>query len=85
MNNLISGHFDKKVRFIDTRCDGNFKEISFPDRVASLDLSCGESFSKACIMNNINKFTFTKHCQLKECSVGYKINQKHFFNFKLQK
>ncbi|KAK2139939.1 hypothetical protein LSH36_1549g00018 [Paralvinella palmiformis] len=48
MNNLISGHFDKKVRFIDTRCDGNFKEISFPDRVASLDLSCDRNTLLSC-------------------------------------
>lgn len=38
---IISGHFDKKIRFWDTRADSSANDIILPGKVTSLDLSKG--------------------------------------------
>lgn len=39
--NIVSGHFDKRVRFWDSRVDSNTNEILLQGRLTSLDLSPG--------------------------------------------
>jgi len=39
---IMSGHFDKKIRFWDTRTETPHTEIEVQGRVTSLDLSRGE-------------------------------------------
>ena len=39
--NIISGHFDKKIRFWDTRSECSAKEILLQGRVTALDLAPG--------------------------------------------
>lgn len=39
---IISGHFDKKIRFWDTRTESANKEIEVQGKVTSLDLSRGK-------------------------------------------
>ena len=39
--NIISGHFDRKIRFWDTRAETSVNEIHVQGRVTSLDLSPG--------------------------------------------
>ena len=38
---IISGHFDKKIRFWDTRTDNSANDIVMPAKITSLDLSKG--------------------------------------------
>jgi len=40
---FISGHFDKRIRFWDTRSDTTSRDILLQGKVTSLDLSRGES------------------------------------------
>ena len=40
--NIVSGHFDKRVRFWDSRMDSNTNEILLQGRLTSLDLSPGK-------------------------------------------
>lgn len=40
---IISGHFDKRIRFWDTRADSNSDDISLHGKITSLDLSRGIS------------------------------------------
>ena len=40
--NIISGHFDKKIRFWDTRSECSAKEILLQGRVTALDLAPGK-------------------------------------------
>ncbi|KAJ4436990.1 hypothetical protein ANN_17122 [Periplaneta americana] len=40
---IISGHFDKRIRFWDTRSDSTSRDIPLQGKVTSLDLSRGES------------------------------------------
>ena len=39
--NIISGHFDRKVRFWDTRSESSANEIVLQGRVTSLDIAPG--------------------------------------------
>jgi len=43
---IISGHFDKRVRFWDTRSDNTSNEIGLHGRITSLALSPGIPCSK---------------------------------------
>lgn len=45
---IISGHFDKKIRFWDTRADSSANDIILPGKVTSLDLSKGILFTIIC-------------------------------------
>ena len=40
-SNIISGHFDKKIRFWDTRSECCSKELLLQGRVTALDLAPG--------------------------------------------
>lgn len=40
--NIISGHYDKKIRFWDARHEEAVNEFLLPGRVTSLDVSLGE-------------------------------------------
>lgn len=53
--NIISGHFDRKVRLWDVRSDSTPKEISLQGRVTSLDLSVGECWNTMCIQQCIKE------------------------------
>jgi WD40 repeat protein len=39
---IISGHFDRRIRFWDTRSDNSVNEISLQGRITSLDLLPGK-------------------------------------------
>lgn len=39
---IISGHFDKRIRFWDTRAESSSNDIVLQGKVTSLDLSRGE-------------------------------------------
>lgn len=41
---IISGHFDKRVRFWDPRADTTINEIGLQGRITSLDVSPGKAF-----------------------------------------
>ena len=43
---IISGHFDRKIRFWDTRSEQSTKDIALNGRITSLDLSPGEFYSR---------------------------------------
>ncbi|ELT97615.1 hypothetical protein CAPTEDRAFT_224280 [Capitella teleta] len=47
-NNIISGHFDRRVRFWDTRTDSSSNEISLQGRVTALDLSFDKNTLLCC-------------------------------------
>lgn len=44
--NIISGHYDKKLRMFDMRSDSGCHEIPLPDKICSLDLSIGMAKQK---------------------------------------
>lgn len=41
-SNLVSGHFDKKIRFWDMRSESSTNEILLQGRITSLDLCAGK-------------------------------------------
>lgn len=41
---IISGHYDKRIRFWDTRSESNANEILLQGKVTSLDLSKGKHY-----------------------------------------
>ena len=55
---IISGHFDRKVRFWDTRLEKGVNEISLQGKVTSLDIAAGEATCELsdnlCVFNLIN-------------------------------
>lgn len=42
---IISGHFDKSIRFWDMRAEGSVNKIEVNGKVTSLDLSRGNQFT----------------------------------------
>jgi autophagy-related protein 16 len=46
---IISGHFDKRIRFWDTRSDTTSRDILLQGKVTSLDLSRGECPHDYCV------------------------------------
>jgi autophagy-related protein 16 len=47
--NILSGHFDKRVRFWDYRTDSSTNEILLQGRLTSLDLSPGTTAYTSCL------------------------------------
>lgn len=45
-NSIVSGHYDKKIRFWDVRSESSTNEILLQGRITSLDLSVGNYFKK---------------------------------------
>uniref|UniRef100_H3APW9 ATG16 autophagy related 16-like 2 (S. cerevisiae) n=1 Tax=Latimeria chalumnae TaxID=7897 RepID=H3APW9_LATCH len=45
---IISGHHDKKIRFLDSRCEGCMHEIELQERVTSLDISPDQTQLLSC-------------------------------------
>lgn len=43
-NSIVSGHFDRKIRFWDVRSESSTNEILLQGRITSLDLSEGKLF-----------------------------------------
>ncbi|XP_055716111.1 autophagy-related protein 16-1 isoform X2 [Phlebotomus papatasi] len=52
---IISGHFDKKIRFWDTRTDSSSNDIVLSGRVASLDLSRDCRYLLSCVRDDTIK------------------------------
>ncbi|CAI9721314.1 autophagy-related protein 16-1-like [Octopus vulgaris] len=72
---IISGHFDKKVRFWDNRTsgDGVVKEVSLGGRVTSLDLSIDGNQILCCTRDDSLKIL-----DLRTCSVLATLNADEF-------
>lgn len=45
-NSIVSGHYDRKIRFWDVRSESSTNEILLQGRITSLDLSVGNYFMK---------------------------------------
>ena len=46
---IISGHFDKKIRFWDTRTEQSASEVSLQGKITSLSLSRGRVILSLCL------------------------------------
>lgn len=49
---ILSGHFDKKIRFWDQRSESSHNEILLQGKVTSLDLSRDRNFLLACVRDD---------------------------------
>lgn len=49
---ILSGHFDKKIRFWDQRSEGSHNEILLQGKVTSLDLSTDRTYLLACVRDD---------------------------------
>lgn len=46
---IISGHFDKRIRFWDIRADVPTQEVSLPGKITSLDVSADQNYLSASV------------------------------------
>jgi len=51
-SSVISGHFDKKIRFWDARTDTPTQDVVLPGRITSLDLSGDKNFLLASVRDD---------------------------------
>lgn len=51
-SSVISGHFDKSVRFWDVRTDTPTQEVCLPGKITSLDLSMDKNFLLASVRDD---------------------------------
>lgn len=52
---IISGHFDKRIRFWDTRADSSANEIVLAGQITSLDLSADRCQLLCCVRDDTVK------------------------------
>lgn len=49
---ILSGHFDKKIRFWDQRSESSHNEILLQGKVTSLNLSTDRTYLLACVRDD---------------------------------
>ncbi|XP_070172903.1 autophagy-related protein 16-1-like isoform X2 [Littorina saxatilis] len=74
-NNIVSGHFDKRVRFWDTRSDSSTNEIMLQGRLTSLDLAPDRSQLLCCTRDDSIKIIDLRMNQVSATLVadGFKV------------
>lgn len=63
-SSIISGHFDKKIRFWDPRTDHQTNDILLQDKITSLDLSKDCKYLLACVRDHTIKLIDLRMSQI---------------------
>ena len=72
-NHIVSGHFDKRVRFWDTRSDSSTNEIMLQGRLTSLNLAPGNEGHDGRVISHLSDLPQVMKVMLQGCLTSFNL------------